>query len=301
MRHLRYTYLLIRTLLSECRWCVLKVIHDFLKSVDVTFLALQKADSHVSQQLHNISVLSDVLINLSGAIVDENVKEPENVARVIGPNAIKMNPFTVDAAASKQHLCSADLWVLELVEGFSNDDTLSVLRTIAVLYLTALNGLMRIKVERNCYDQQFETLPEYTPLDLIGISALDFIQVVRNHKKRILLSFGYTEVSNIIDEHKELAKTVAKEPSLKAALEAGARKPFNEAWKPAGHRFQYLCRFAAGMASLMATTSRVEADFSFINYRKDEYNSALSDYSLEGVLYARQLKELEALVNILHS
>lgn len=220
------------------------------------------------------------------------------MARVIGASVIKMGPFTVDAAALKQHLCSTDLWVLEHVEAFSNADTFSVLRTVAVLYLTALNGLMRIKVERNCYDQQFETLSAYTPLDLIDIAALDFIHVVRKHKERILLSFGENEVSNIIEEHMELAKAVAKEPSLKAALEAGARKPFNEAWKPAGHSFQSLCRFAAGMAYLMATTSRVEADFSFINYRKDEYNSALSDYSLEGVLYARQLKDL---VDILHS
>ena len=55
--------------------------------------------------------------------------------------------------------------------------------------------------------------------------------------------------------------------------------------------------FAAGLASVMPTTSWVEADFSFINYRKDEYNAALSDFSLEGVLFARQFNDLEAYLN----
>ncbi len=37
----------------------------------------------------------------------------------------------------------------------------------------------------------------------------------------------------------------------------------------------------------MPTMSRVEADISFINYRKDGFNSAMSDIALEGVLFAR--------------
>lgn len=45
----------------------------------------------------------------------------------------------------------------------------------------------------------------------------------------------------------------------------------------------------------MPTTSRVETDFSFMNYCRDEYNPNLSDYSLEGVMFARQLKALDSL------
>jgi hypothetical protein len=83
-------------------------------------------------------------------------------------------------------------------------------------------------------------------------------------------------------------------------LEKVKQKSFNQAWEPAGHRFSSLRRFAAGLASVMPTTSRVDADFSFINYRKNEYNAALSDLSLEGVLFVRQVKQLESLLACMH-
>ncbi|OAE22784.1 hypothetical protein AXG93_2035s1680 [Marchantia polymorpha subsp. ruderalis] len=55
-----------------------------------------------------------------------------------------------------------------------------------------------------------------------------------------------------------------------------------------------------GLASVMPTTNRVEADFSFMNYRKNEYNSNLSDYSLEGVMFARQFKQLDSLISYIY-
>jgi hypothetical protein len=143
-------------------------------------------------------------------------------------------------------------------------------------------------------------LPACSPMDLICVSAIDFVRVVRKHKPRIMHSFDEAEIVKISDEHKYLATAVAREPSLKQALEKAKQKSFNQAWEPAGHRFSSLRRFAASLASVMPTTSRIEADFSFINYRKNEYNAALSDLSLEGVLFARQVRQLESLLACMH-
>ena len=75
---------------------------------------------------------------------------------------------------------------------------------------------------------------------------------------------------------------------------------FNRVWTPPGRDYESLRVFASGLATVMPTTSRVEADyFSFINYRKNEYNAGLSDFSLEGVLFSRQAKELERYFNLL--
>ena len=264
-------------------------------------MALQKSDAHVSQQLRNLEVLSSQLVEASGASVDEAVTEPGDVATVVAGHGIRMGPFTLTADAMKEKICGMDLWVLEAVEALADSDLNAVMRVMAVLYLTALNGLMKVQAERNCYDQEFDSIPSYTPLDLISLSSVDFVRIVRKHKNRILLSFDECEITKIIEERSGLVTAVAREPTLKFSLESVAHKPFNQAWEPAGHRFQSLRRYAAGLASLMPTTSRVEADFSFINYRKNEYTSALSDFSLEGILFARQLKELEQLVNVLHS
>ncbi|OAE20627.1 hypothetical protein AXG93_154s1010 [Marchantia polymorpha subsp. ruderalis] len=48
-----------------------------------------------------------------------------------------------------------------------------------------------------------------------------------------------------------------------------------------------------GLASVMPTSSRVEADFFFMNFCKDEYSSNLSDYSLERIMFECQLKQLD--------
>ena len=47
----------------------------------------------------------------------------------------------------------------------------------------------------------------------------------------------------------------------------------------------------------MLITSRVDAELSFIYYINDEFDSALSDLSRKGVLFARQRNNLETLLN----
>jgi hypothetical protein len=39
-------------------------------------------------------------------------------------------------------------------------------------------------------------------------------------------------------------------------------------------------------------TASVEADFSVINWEKDEYRTSLTNISLEGILHAKQFREL---------
>jgi hypothetical protein len=41
----------------------------------------------------------------------------------------------------------------------------------------------------------------------------------------------------------------------------------------------------------------VEADFSTINYKKDDHRSALTSFSLEGILHLRQLEKLRQTFN----
>lgn len=97
----------------------------------------------------------------------------------------------------------------------------------------------------------------------------------------------------ITDHHKELMSSVARESQLQAALEKVVKKSFNQAWDVTGHRFESLRRFVAGLASVMPTSSRVEANFFFMNFCKDEYSSNLSDYSLERIMFECQLKQLD--------
>ena len=47
-----------------------------------------------------------------------------------------------------------------------------------------------------------------------------------------------------------------------------------------------------GLATVFPDTASVESDFSVLGWEKDTYRSALTDFSLEGLLHARQFHKL---------
>lgn len=161
---------------------------------------------------------------------------------------------------------------------------------MAVILLSALDGIIKIKAEKNCYNGELNSVLAFSTLDVVAISAINFVSVVRKHKPRMLSSFDDAEVVKITDECRELGKAAAHEPRLEAMFEEVSNKCFKKAWDPAGHHFSSFLQFAAGLGFVFPTTSRVGADFSFTNHQKDEYSTILSDLSLEDLLFAGQLK-----------
>jgi hypothetical protein len=105
-----------------------------------------------------------------------------------------------------------------------------------------------------------------------------------------------SEVLNrcIGSEHESLCRLVATEPVLFDKLKKNGRPgtTFADDWSPRGLRFKYLRLLACGLAAVMPRSSDVECDFSQINYERNEYRSRLTRLSLEGVLHAKQLKQV---------
>jgi hypothetical protein len=112
-------------------------------------------------------------------------------------------------------------------------------------------------------------------------------------------SFPGTVVEEIVsNEFEQLVRLIFRNSNLKAALTKGSENSdFGKAWWPLDNRFPYMLRFAAGLASIMPGTTTVKADFSTINYEKDDHCSALTSLSLEGILHSRQLEKLRQTFN----
>lgn len=51
--------------------------------------------------------------------------------------------------------------------------------------------------------------------------------------------------------------------------------------------------FAAGLATVMLSTSRVKGDFPLTHYQKNEYCSNFSDFASEGIMHSKQLRDLQ--------
>ena len=53
--------------------------------------------------------------------------------------------------------------------------------------------------------------------------------------------------------------------------------------------------FAGGIASMLPNTATVESDFSVIGAEKNMFRQSLTDFSLEGILHAKQFESLRSL------
>jgi hypothetical protein len=42
---------------------------------------------------------------------------------------------------------------------------------------------------------------------------------------------------------------------------------------------------------------RIESDFSILGWERDEYRSALMDFSVEGIMHAKQFKALQSIAS----
>jgi len=132
------------------------------------------------------------------------------------------------------------------------------------------------------------------PLEIAGLSTIKFTELLFEHEERLRYSFPRTVVEEVIsNKFEQLVRLISQDSNLKAALTKGSEdSDFGKAWRPLGNCFPYMLRFVAGLANVMPGTATVEADFSTINYEKDDHHSALTSFSLEGILHSRQLEKL---------
>jgi hypothetical protein len=202
------------------------------------------------------------------------------------------------------HVKSISLDVRSLVNELEQDDQRgegpeelrSVIKEIAVVALTTVEGLRLLSVSRTSSNGPSQRLPSVLPLDVAKIPPHEFIDIVADHADRFRSLYGSEAVDSISAEHRELRRAVehGNEPELQRRLTDAAKETrgFLELWKPVGRRFENLRLLLGGIATVFPGSSTVESDFSIINYEKDSFRSRLADLSVEGTLHAKQRQEV---------
>jgi hypothetical protein len=167
----------------------------------------------------------------------------------------------------------------------------------AVMYLSVLlHGLTVVLAGRQAAGREW-SLPASPclPVELINTSNVDFVSLVGSHQHALCSCFGNAFLLQVCQQHKDLVRIVAQGAPLSSQLHAkmGTNMVFSKSWSPCGPRFKELWLFAAGLATVMPTTSRVKGDFSLMSYRRKIYASGLTDFALEGSIYAKQYDDLQ--------
>lgn len=76
-----------------------------------------------------------------------------------------------------------------------------------------------------------------------------------------------------------------------------ANTGLNDGWVLYQGRFDYLRQFVGDLAAMFQNIATVVADFLLLGYEKDEFCNSLTDFSLEGILHAKQFDTLRALLS----
>ncbi len=194
--------------------------------------------------------------------------------------------FTLLRDQAERHIKGTNLLAMSMANRLPADDLEEVIRDVSRVYVQTMYSVAAIVVERDIRNREkTDVAPPILPLEIAGLSTIEFTELLFEHEERLRHSFPGTVVEEVIsNELEQLVRLISRDSNLKAALTKGSEdSDFGKAWRPLGNRFPYMLRFVAGLASVMPRTSIVEADFSTIIYGKDDHRSALTSFSLEGI------------------
>jgi len=291
---------------SEQWWFTLLMFHKMLDLFWSTSASLQASNLTMRQQTSNLSSLVTELKTTIG-VTHETSTSPDPASDALVEKEhnsslllIKYGPFTLLRDQAERHIKGIDLLAMSMANRLPTDDLEEVTRDVSRVYVQAMYLVAAIVAERDARNREkIDAALPVLPLEIAGLSTIEFTELLFEHEERLRHSFPGIVVEEVIsNEFEQLVQLISQDSNLKVALTKGSKdSDFGKAWRPLGNRCPYMLRFAAGLASVMLGTSTVEADFLTINYEKDDHRSALTSFSLEGILHLRQLEKLRQTCN----
>jgi len=278
-----------------------KMFHKMLDLFWSTSASLQASNLTLRQQTSNLSSLVTELKTAIGATHETSTSpDPASNALLEEHNSnlllIRYGPFTLLRNQAKRHIKGTNLLAMSMANRLPADDLEEVFR----VYVQAMYSVPAIVAECDARNRKkTDAAPPVLPLEIAGLSTFEFMELLFEHEERLRHSFPGTVVKEVIsNKFEELVRLISRDSNLKIALTKGSEdSDFGKAWQQLRNRFPYMLRFEADLASVMPGTTTMEADFSTINYEKDDHRSALTSFFLEGILHSRQLEKLRQTFN----
>lgn len=197
-------------------------------------------------------------VNVGGARI--NLRELDlDVPRVFSSTAISQGQFSVTVTSITSLVRGIGVLADEIAGQLDQTGVNRILAATSVLYLEAMNGLVKVIAGRQSAGRASSAVSPCLPLELKDTSVSDIIALVTNHKTQLRAVFGEHFLQLISDQHKALVRTCAEEPQLMQQLTAKTRKVFSQAWSPCGSCFTELQKFAVGLATVMPTPAASKA------------------------------------------
>jgi len=137
--------------------------------------------------------------------------------------------------------------------------------------------------------------PPVLPHELVKLRSYEFNAIVAEQTRRLLCLKTECDLEIIQEEHRELISAYRSEEPLRDAINSStSTDSFIDGWKCIGSgRFEKLKEFCGGLRTVFPGTATVESDFSIV---KNDYRTALTDLSLEGIMHSKQFTTIQSFV-----
>jgi hypothetical protein len=275
-------------------WMTLAVISQISSLVHVTVQKLQGKRTVLNQQSHVITELIESLKRMAFA---EGPFEVEQLS-ALDPEEYFLNEshavMKEDVKGMVQDF--GGVFALQSLRNMEPHETEIMLKTIAEMYLHIIQGLSKIVAVRDSRNNAaVEMFYPVMPHELIKVRPRQLAELVLEHHTRVLTSYCPDDIDRIVSQHKDFLEAYHREPRLKLAIDrCSTDSSFEDCWAIRGLKGQFplLCDFCGGISSVFPNTASVEADFSDIKWESDEFRTALTSFSLEGILHCKQFVNL---------
>jgi hypothetical protein len=275
-------------------WISTAMLARLMKDVNSVFTANQGLKTLVQEQVESLAKLKNNLVQMSGAIVlpivalDNNATGSDNSQNLA---FVTRGQYQINKDDAIKMIQDCGSFFEDALNLLSENAFNSVWMNAAKLVLTIITGIDEVEMQNAT--SSGTPLPPVLPFHLVKLRNREFNAILREQKDRLT-----AERAELIEEqHRQLLLTYRDNELIHQAIDMTKQTNlFHESWKCINTvQFAELKEFCGGLATVFPTTATVESDFSNVNREKDKYRAALTDFSLEGRLHAKQHKLVQSL------
>ena len=187
-------------------------------------------------------------------------------------------------------------FVIDTMDDIGFAEMANVIMNIATCSVELIARIAAICVERDSSNNPTDSMPPVLPHQLVKIRGREFSNFVRLQMDRLLARWTPQKIELIEQNFQDLRAAYEREPALKQLLDnCDSKTTFEQGWGYIHDRFDTLKTFCGGLATAFPGTSTVESDFSIVKWEKDACRISLTDFSLEGILHAKQFSSLSVI------
>ncbi|KAK1945360.1 hypothetical protein P3T76_003893 [Phytophthora citrophthora] len=291
---------------SASWWVCVAVAHRVMAEITYfmkKLLSMENGANLVSEQVQELCKLALIMADVVGARRDLcETSQPEE--------ACAAGTFQLTFQNAQQFIQNeGGPLAIEMFDTLRGVERLHIAKSVAHFAVNLIDGVATIAQEGRHYCAEDGGVhvnpPIVRPIEVCEMGDEAFLKILCEQEQRLRESFSDEEIKMIQNEYEEFVLAVNREPILGGVLKKHDRDTdVSFAWSCVNGRFRMLQEFVGGLATVVpdVSTGTLAADLTRLNWEKPDYRQTMIDFSLEGILHAKQKMKVELVdVHCVHS